>query len=675
MDREIVGWQVGRPISSRTAIRRYVRGGFRRGFVLNLLFMEGTVSRQLSDSDRVPALYAYLVNDRSRIRTSPSWDAAALAAAEPAALADRAGPLGFAWRRAQRTGWVELGPEEAIRTPWRTVVESVTRPLAGEPLPADGTVFVCVLGPAEPQPDDALMLAARAASELEADVDVVLAGSAFDEMAQAAVISLLSPRLRVRRAPRDSESEPPTTARAGLTVYRGPGAGLSFDAMRALVHAASDGPTAALWLGLDGTVASAGTVFHSGRAVALLAGHPPEDARRVGAFIEVPQLAGPARAWPAGADPSGPGRTITSAEVWAPARNSAVRTTGERPDTDMDAVLAPAGLAVARWQGSHPVLRRAASERPSGLRWSIKTAAPAGAAGATWGDTHFARGIAAALSRIGQDVTVDAFDARARPTAYLDDVSLVLRGPQRIDPPPTGRRILWIISHPDEITADELDGFDAIFAASIPWANEASIRFGRPVEPLLQCTDATRFRPSGQARTPEIVFVGTARGIARPAVVGPIAAGIPVDVYGPDWRGYIPGSRIAGTGIPNERLPALYERASVVLNDHWPAMQAAGFISNRPYDVVAAGGRMLSDRVAGIDDYFAGAVRTYTEVDELVGMLQGDLDALFPSDERLLEISARVRRDDSFDSRARRLLEEAVDAPPSSAARELELGD
>ena len=674
MDREIVSWQVGRPMSSRAAIRRYVRGGFRRGFVLNLLFMEGTVSRQLSDSDRVPAMYAYLVNDRSRIRTSPSWDATALAATDPAALADRAGPLGFAWRRAQRTGWVDLGPEGAIRTPWRTVVESVTGPLAGEPQPADGTVFVCVLGPDEPHPDDALMLAVRAASELDADVDVVLTGSAFDETSQAAIISLLSPRLRVRRAPRDSENEPPMTTRAGLTAFRGPGAGLSFDALRALVDAASDGPAAALWLGLDGTVASAGTVFHSGRAVALLAGHPPEDARRVGTAIEVPQLAGPARAWPAGADPSGPGRTITSAEVWAPPGEN-VRTTRERADTDVDAVLAPAGLAVARWQGSHPVLRRVASDPPSGLRWSIKTAAPAGTAGAAWGDTHFARGIAAALMRIGQEVTVDAFDAIARPTTYLDDVSLVLRGPRRIDPPSAGRRILWIISHPDEITADELDGFDAIFAASIPWAAEASIRFARPIEPLLQCTDATRFRPSGQARSSEIVFVGTARGIARPAVVGPITAGIPVDVYGPDWRGYIPGSRIAGTGIPNDRLPGLYERASVVLNDHWPAMQAAGFISNRPYDVVAAGGRMLSDRVAGIDDYFAGAVRTYTEVDELVRMLQGDLDALFPSDERLLEISARIRRDDSFDSRARRLLQEARDAPSISAARELGLSD
>jgi hypothetical protein len=661
VDRDIVSWQVGRPISARAAVRRYVRGGFREGFALNLLFMESTVSRQLSDSDRVPALYAYLVNDRAELRTSPSWDATALVASEPDALAHRAGPLGFAWHRAQREGWVELGAEAPTRVAWKTVVASVMRPPVSEPLPADGTVLICVVGAEERQPDDGLVLAARAASELDADVDLVLTGSAFDVSAQATIVSLWSPRLRVRHAPPGSVTDPPAATRAGLTVFRGPGARLSFGALRALVDAGADGSAAALWLDGDGTVASAGTVYHSGRSVALLAGHPPEDARRVGPAIDVPQLAGPARAWPAGADPSGPGRTITFAEVWAPLQE-APPTQGERADTDVDAILAPAGLAVARWESDRPVLRRIAPRGSTGLRWSIKTAAPAGTAGATWGDTHFARGIAAALTRIGQEVTVDAFDARARTTTYLDDVSLVLRGPHRIDPPATGRRLLWIISHPDEISAAELDGFDAIFAASTPWAKEASIRFGRPIHPLLQCTDATRFQPSGQARTDEIVFVGTARGIARPAVVGPIAAGIPVDVYGPDWRGYIPGSRIAGTGIPNDDLPRLYERATVVLNDHWPAMQAAGFISNRPYDVVAAGGRMLSDRVAGIDEYFGGAVRTYKDVDELVGMLRGDLNALFPSDERVLEVSARIRRDDSFDARARRLLDAALDA-------------
>ncbi len=256
---------------------------------------------------------------------------------------------------------------------------------------------------------------------------------------------------------------------------------------------------------------------------------------------------------------------------------------------------------------------------------------------------------------------IDAYPARSRSTSAIDDITLVLRGPRRIDPPGHGRSLLWIISHPDEITTDEVDGFDRVFAASVPWAARATARLSRTITPLLQCTDAALFRPKGLLRDDDIVFVGTARGIARPSVVAPIAAGIPVAVYGPDWRHFIPGRFIRARGIPHSELPSRYESAGVVLNDHWPAMQAEGFISNRPYDVVAAGGRVISDAVEGLEEHFGGAVRTYGTTEELIGMLSGDLDELFPDDEALAEISRRIRTDDSFDARARSLLEAATD--------------
>ncbi|MDF2507143.1 MAG: hypothetical protein K0Q52_1002, partial [Microbacterium sp.] len=127
VDLDIVAAQAGRRISARAAIRRYVRGGFRTGFALNPLFMERPVSRQLSDSDRVPALYAYLVNDRRTLQVSPNWDAPALAALEPDSLSDPAGPLGHAWRRARERGWVELGRASApVRVSWADVVRAAT---------------------------------------------------------------------------------------------------------------------------------------------------------------------------------------------------------------------------------------------------------------------------------------------------------------------------------------------------------------------------------------------------------------------------------------------------------------------------------------------------------------------------------------------------------------------
>jgi hypothetical protein len=673
VDLEFVAAQE-RAMSSRAAIRRYVRGGFRSGFALNPLFMERTVSRQLSDADRVPALYAYLVNDRSKLDTSPNWDAPGLASAVPESLEDPAGPLGFAWRRARENGWIDLGMSPApTRVAWRDVLRATTSPVpASTAAAAQGSSrrFICVLGPEEEDPDRALALVATAATELDAHVDLILTGSSFEERAQAALLALRLPTVAVRRGDPIAESTPPAAPTLAPTVFRGPGADLTPDGLRHLAQEGSVRPAAALWLTPDGVVASAGTVFMDGRRVPLLHGHPAEDAHRVGLRIDVPELAGPARAWPAGSSPTAAGFTLTQTIVMAANAHVSYTDADGTSDTDVDAILAPAGLALAdRAVDTAVRYRRVPPPGAAGLprRWAIKTAAPAGPAGESWGDTHFARGIADALRRLGEEVVIDAFDARNRPTTELDDVTLALRGPKPIEPSQTGRSMLWIISHPDEITHAEVGAFDAVFAASTSWAAKAAERFGRRIEPLLQCTDTTRFHPSGAARTDEIVFVGTARGIARPVVVEPLAAGVPVRVYGPDWRGYIPAKAIAATGIPNHLLPRLYERAAVVLNDHWPAMRREGFISNRLYDVVASGGRAISDDVEGIEKIFGAAVQTFRTPQDLVALFEHDVDRLFPDDAELSGVGALIRERDSFDARARTLVA-AVTRPTADGA-------
>ncbi|WP_109209928.1 MULTISPECIES: glycosyltransferase [Microbacterium] len=670
VDLDVVAAQVGRAVSARRAVRTYVRGGFRHGFVINPLMMERTVSRQLSDADRVPALYAYLVNDRARLQTSPHWDSVAVASAHPSSLDDPAGPLGWMWRRARAAGTIDLGPaRESVTRAWTEVVAAASR-AADDPVPAAPTALhlTCVVAADEPDPDRALVVAAHAASGLGASVDLVVTGRSADLHLQARLLALWVPGISVRRASLDEVAEPVPLPDGSAGLWRAAGADLDAATLEALAAAGAEHPVAALWIGADGTITAAGAVVHERRTLPLLEGHPAEDARRLGAEVAVPILTGPARAWPAGAVPSGPGRVLTESSVMAPGRM-----TGEVSsiaDTDLDELLAPSGLVVAAWKDGRPLLGRADGAAQRGLRWAIKTSSPAGRAGESWGDTHFARGIATALERLGQEAAVDARAAAHRPSAYLDDVALVLRGPHRIDPPPAKIRILWIISHPDEITPDELEQFDVVFAASAAWAERATERFDRTIRPLLQCTDTTRFRPSGAPRTDDIVFVGTARGIARPAVVEPLKHGIPVRVYGPDWSGYIPGSAIAATGIPNEDLPQQYETAAVVLNDHWPAMRREGFVSNRLFDVVAAGGRAISDQVDGIDDIFHGAVRTFDSTAELIGMLSGDIDSLFPDDASLSRLGAEIRSAHSFDRRAAQLLSAAEPAAQRDHRRE-----
>jgi spore maturation protein CgeB len=71
----------------------------------------------------------------------------------------------------------------------------------------------------------------------------------------------------------------------------------------------------------------------------------------------------------------------------------------------------------------------------------------------------------------------------------------------------------------------------------------------------------------------------------------------------------------------------LYASAKVVLNDHWPDMARMGFVSNRIFDVLGAGGVVVSDPVPGMEELFGDLVPTYSsaaELDDLVTSLLAD---------------------------------------------------
>lgn len=308
----------------------------------------------------------------------------------------------------------------------------------------------------------------------------------------------------------------------------------------------------------------------------------------------------------------------------------------------------------------HRRLVQIGGRRVPRLRWAIRIASPAWPIGGDWGDTHFARSLARALESLGQEVVIDHHEIERRATSYLDDVVLVLRGLDRVQPDSAAVSMLWVISHPDLVTKDEVQRFDHVFAASQSWARAMSDRWGGLVEPLLQCTDPTLFRPRGARRTKDVVFVGKSRGVARPAVVYPLRAGVPVQVYGGEWAGIIPPESVRASYVPNADLSSIYETASIVLNDHWQDMRRDGFLSNRLFDVVAAGGRVLSDAVEGIPEVFGDAVATYRDNAELVELVTSDLDSLFPADAELEHIASKVRAEHSFEARAATLLQAAL---------------
>ena len=458
-------------------------------------------------------------------------------------------------------------------------------------------------------------------------------------------------------------------------------------------------------VGADGVVAAAGLAGSDRGWQPLFTGHPPEDPLRTGGY---PVAAAPPALLAVRAEDlvalRGPDALLTTAagatldlcRRLVEHRGGDVRLTRSvvtdladadgtrarpRPEPAVDA-----GLTAARWPHVPTPdldLAAAAGLRPRGvpavvthgrpqLRWSIATAAPVGERGSRWGDTHFASSLAAALTALGQQVVTDRDGSRGRPTARLDDVVLTLRGllPPPV-PSPGTLSVLWVISHPELVGDAELRSVDLAFAASGPWAAAAARRAGREVLPLLQCTDPARFGPGpapGDAVVPaeHLLFVGSSRGVYRPSVRVLREAGFDVAVWGRQWEPFLGPDGVRGDDIPNERLAGHYRRADLVLADHWPDMRSAGFASNRLFDAVASGARVVSDDVPGLEALFDGCVRTWSTPAELIALAAADASTpLFPSAAGRLPTAERVRREHSFAARAATL----VDAVAAQLAR------
>lgn len=354
-----------------------------------------------------------------------------------------------------------------------------------------------------------------------------------------------------------------------------------------------------------------------------------------------------------------PGRTIDAATVdvfssWRDARQDSV---------DGRGAAVSAGPPLPPW-GARPVtpVRRTTSSATDPLAWSLKIAAPAGPEGDGWGDVHFAAELAGALERLGQRVRIDRRDAHVRDDDAADDVTLVIRGLDRVPPNPASVNLLWVISHPDDVSDTELRSFDAAFAAGPVWGATAAARSGVPVRTLLQATDPSVFRPGARSATSpdadRVVFVGSTRGAARPVVSDAVALGADLRVHGPGWGALVPAESLGEASLSRAEVATAYASARVVLNDHWPDMAAGGFVSNRVFDVLASGGVVVTDEVAGLPEVLdVPTLAVASSQDDLAVLL--DPARPWPSAAERAVVAEYIAAEHSFDARAAVLLEAA----------------
>lgn len=270
-----------------------------------------------------------------------------------------------------------------------------------------------------------------------------------------------------------------------------------------------------------------------------------------------------------------------------------------------------------------------------------------------WGDFHYADSLADALRRLGHSARIDFRGEWNNPSSAQDDVAIVLRGLFGYTPPREQFSILWSISHPDRVPYKEYGEYNCIFVASNSYASLLSIILDRPVCALLQCSDTTRFNFSNHTSHTEDstygLFVGNSRNIYREMVRRSIENKIDVDIFGKGWEKFVSNNLISGTNLPNRQLGQRYRSAAFVLNDHWQSMKDFGFVSNRAFDVVASGGRLISDTIHSLKTIFGDLVET----------TDNDKDFIAAVKKRGLDINQRragadyVKKYHSFDARAK----------------------
>jgi len=292
---------------------------------------------------------------------------------------------------------------------------------------------------------------------------------------------------------------------------------------------------------------------------------------------------------------------------------------------------------------------------PSPLRWAIKTSVPPGPAGQGWGDLYFAQEIAEALRKLGHIARVDLRTEVINPNSSQDDVVLVLRGVERIRPQRGALNLLWIISHPSRISKHELKSFDAVFAASTLWAQKMEKKTDIKITPLLQATNPAKFNPavSSSDCDQDVVFIGNTRNEFRKIIKDALAANLKPTVYGRNWDRFISSDMIGGNFIENDEIAAKYRSAGIVLNDHWPDMAREGFYSNRLFDAVASGARVISDQVDGIGEIFQGGVQTYTSPADLEKLCSKENRKMWGSQQEILDRAHQIGGLHSFEQRAK----------------------
>ena len=211
--------------------------------------------------------------------------------------------------------------------------------------------------------------------------------------------------------------------------------------------------------------------------------------------------------------------------------------------------------------------------------------------------------------------------------------------------------MVWLYSHPDMVTPENLRQFDKIFCASPDFTLKLQVMGYTNLETMIP---ATSKRPSKAQIKHDIIFLGNAR-TRRPegrSVVRDMGQ-TPHDfkVWGNLWEYILPRKYYGGRYWDYHKLDNLYASARITLTDHHPDMAKEGFVSNKIFDILASGGFVISDRNAGLDKIFGKTVPQYESTGHLQELVEFYLNN--PDErERLMLKGREIALDNTYRDRA-----------------------
>lgn len=232
-----------------------------------------------------------------------------------------------------------------------------------------------------------------------------------------------------------------------------------------------------------------------------------------------------------------------------------------------------------------------------------------------WGDAVFAEILSNELQKLNVSSKIVCIEDWYKNTNYK--ISLTISGKFPYKPDQRKRNLLWIISHPEIRTMEELNSYNHVFIASEYFQKIVRNDISVSSSVLNQASNFV-FNDSKKNKKYDLLFVGNNYYDNFPA--RKIIYDLDEEnrqilkVIGKNWLKFLPKENILSEFTNYKNLPNIYSSAKIVLNDHHEFMRRFGFINNRTFDLAGLSQFQISDYVKGIDSY---GIESYKSKDEL----------------------------------------------------------